>query len=47
MTNVAKLNMDALQLTGKALLVEKVKKINLGTFAIEEGVKTNAEALDR
>jgi len=47
MTYVAKETMDGLEKTGKELLEEKVKKINLDTFSIEEGVVTNAEALDR
>lgn len=47
MTDVEKGNMDGLEETGKELLEEKVKKINLDTFSVEEGVGTNAEALDR
>ncbi|BAT96837.1 hypothetical protein LR48_Vigan11g164500 [Vigna angularis] len=47
LVEVAKENMDGLEETGKELLEEKVKKINLNTFSIEEGVGTNAEALDR
>ncbi|QCE04857.1 Acyl transferase/acyl hydrolase/lysophospholipase [Vigna unguiculata] len=47
MINVAKENMEGLEETGKELLEEKVKKINLNTFCVEEGVGTNAEALDR
>ncbi|XP_014516153.1 patatin-17-like [Vigna radiata var. radiata] len=47
LVEVAKGNMDGLEETGKELLEEKVKKINLNTFSVEEGVGTNAEALDR
>jgi len=47
MTDVTKQNMDGLEEAGKELLEEKVKKINLDTFCVEEGVATNAEALDR
>ncbi|WVZ16607.1 hypothetical protein V8G54_009589 [Vigna mungo] len=47
MINVEKGNMEGLEETGKELLEEKVKKINLDTFSVEEGVGTNAEALDR
>ncbi|XP_047158188.1 patatin-17-like [Vigna umbellata] len=47
LVEVAKENMDGLEQTGKELLEEKVKKINLNTFSVEEGVGTNAEALDR
>jgi len=47
MTNVGKLNMNSLETTGKNLLNEKVKEINLDTFNIKEGNGTNAAALDR
>ncbi|XP_027906813.1 patatin-like protein 3 [Vigna unguiculata] len=47
MINVAKENMEGLEEAGKELLEEKVKKINLDSFCVEEGVGTNAEALDR
>jgi len=45
--NVTKENMDGLEETGKQLLQEKVLKLNLDTFDLEEAGGTNAEALDR
>ncbi|BAT96838.1 hypothetical protein LR48_Vigan11g164400 [Vigna angularis] len=45
--NVTEENLEGLEKTGKQLLQEKVVKMNLDTFNIEEGVGTNAEALDR
>ncbi|XP_027906058.1 patatin-2-Kuras 1-like [Vigna unguiculata] len=45
--NVTKENMEGLEKTGKQLLQEKVVKMNLDTFNLEEFGETNAEALDR
>jgi len=45
--NVTKENLEGLEKTGEQLLQEKVVKMNLTTFNLEEGVGTNAEALDR
>jgi len=45
--NVTKENLEGLEKTGQQLLQEKVVKMNLDTFNLEEFGETNAEALDR
>ncbi|XP_027906059.1 patatin-17-like [Vigna unguiculata] len=45
--NVTKENLEGLEKTGQQLLQEKVVKMNLNTFNLEEHGETNAEALHR
>jgi len=44
--NVTKENLEGLEKTGQQLLQEKVLKMNLNTFNLEQLGETNAEALD-
>ena len=45
--DVTEENLEGVEKTGKQLLQEKVVKMNLDTFDLEELGETNAEALDR